>query len=312
MTTTQAFGSFQIAERLSRGACWEDHLAMRRDAQGRWRLRRLLPVFNHSELGPVVFASSAQLASSLKIASVLQAQETGVLKDTHYCVLEFPLGDSLAGLWLFCQRKNTKLSPAMCCRIISDVCEAIAQVHAMRDAGRLSTEVLFQELSPRDIWVCTDGQTKLDVMNTTQTHGRLALSSLSATAGQNFYALSPERVLAKPMDERSDVFCLGALLYKMLTGTYPFLRESENATLQAVCEAQAPSPSSVHSDIPYAVDALLSHAMKPNPMERFASVSKMHEALVLLSAECNWTDTPMELASWMADFMPPPPASPKL
>jgi len=306
MNSIQAFGAFQTYERLYRGACWEDHLATRTNAQGRWRLRRLLPVLNASELGPVAFAMSAQLASSIQIPSVLQVHETGVVEGAHYCVLEFPLGDSLAGLWLLCQRKNQKLSPAMCCKIVSDMCEAIAQIHAMRDTGRLATEVLFQELSPRDIWVCADGQSKLDIMNTTQTHGKIALSSHTSPAGQNFYALSPERILAKPLDERSDVFCLGTLLYKMLTGTYPFLRESHEHSLQAVCEAQAPSPSSIDADIPYAVDALLSHAMKPNPLERFASVSKLHEALVLLSSECKWTDTQMELASWLADLMPPP------
>jgi serine/threonine-protein kinase len=263
-------------------------------------------VFNASELGPVAFAMSTQLASSIKIPSVLQVQETGTLDGAHYCTLECPLGDSLAGLWLWGQRKNQKLSPAMCCKVMRDICEAIAQVHAMRDAGRLSTEVLFQELSPRDIWVCSDGQTKLDIMNTTQTHSKIALSSHTSAAGQNFYALSPERLLAKPLDERSDVFCLGALLYKMLTGTYPFLRENDEATLQAVLETQAPSPSSVDALIPYAVDTLLLHAMKPNPAERFASVSKMHEALVLLGSECKWTDTSLELASWMADLMPPP------
>jgi len=253
---------------------------------------------------------SAQFAASVQISSVLQVQEIGMIEGAHYCVLELPLGDSLAGLWLHCQRKNQKLSPSICCKIMSDICEAIAQVHAMRDAGKLSTEVLFQELSPRDIWVCADGQAKLDIMNTTQTHGKMALASHTATMGQNFYALSPERVLGRPLDERSDVFCLGALLYKMLTGTYPFLREDDEGTMQAVCEAQAPSPSSVDANIPYAVDALLFHALKSKPSERFASVSKMHEALVLLGPECNWTDTQMELASWIADLMPPPASSP--
>jgi len=303
---TPQFGPFHIYERLYRGACWEDHRVTRKDAQGRWRLRRLLPALNTSELGPVAFAMSAQLAASLKIPSVLQVQETGALGGAHYCVLELPLGDSLAGLWLLCQRHNQKLSPAMCCKIMGDVCEAIAQAHSMREAGRLPVEVLFQELSPRDIWVCSDGQTKLDLMNSAQTQGKLALASHASAGGQNFYALSPERILAKPVDERSDVFCLGALLYKMLTGTYPFLRDHDEATLQAIGEAQAPSPSSVDANIPYAVDALLFHAMKPNPAERFASVSKMHEALVLLSAECNWTDTQWELASWLADLSPPP------
>ncbi|MCL2012027.1 MAG: protein kinase [Cystobacterineae bacterium] len=308
MKTTQALGPFHIGERLYRGGCWEDCLATRMNMHGYWRLRRLLPLFNPSELGPVVFANSARLASSLKIASVLQLQETGLIENTHYCVLEYPLGDSLAGLWLLCQRKNQKLSPAMCCRIMSEVCEAIAQLYSMRDSGKLPTKILFQELSPRDIWVCSDGQSKLDIMNTTQTHEKMALLSHNATSKQNFYALSPERLLAKPIDERSDVFCLGALLYKMLTGSYPFLRADENATLQALCEAKAPSPSSVNPNIPYAIDSLLLHALKANPAERFASVAKMHEALVLLMAECHWTETQMELASFMSELMPPPPS----
>ena len=90
--------------------------------------------------------------------------------------------------------------------------------------------------------------------------------------------VSPEQARGEPLDARSDVFSLAAVVYECLTGSPPFRRETELASLTARLEAPAPPASSLRNDLPMGLDAVLARGLARDPAARYPSAG------VLLSA----------------------------
>jgi serine/threonine-protein kinase len=91
--------------------------------------------------------------------------------------------------------------------------------------------------------------------------------------------MSPEMVRALPVDRRSDVFALGAVLHELLTGERCFTAASELGVLERVRAAQVRPPSSRNPSVPPALDAIVLKALAREPDARFAWASELRDAL---------------------------------
>lgn len=91
--------------------------------------------------------------------------------------------------------------------------------------------------------------------------------------------MSPEQGVGDPIDERSDVYSLGCVMYAMLTGHPPFVRDNTRATIAAHLTEPVPSIREERPEVPRAVDELVQTALQKDPEDRFASAAEMVSAL---------------------------------
>ena len=91
--------------------------------------------------------------------------------------------------------------------------------------------------------------------------------------------VAPEQIRGDQLDGRADVYSLGCVLYECLTGSPPFLRDSEVATMYAHLEQDAPAPSSKRANLPRSLDEVVTKAMAKRPADRFATAGEMAGAL---------------------------------
>lgn len=91
--------------------------------------------------------------------------------------------------------------------------------------------------------------------------------------------MPPEQVLCDPVDARSDVYSLGAVLFRALTGELPFGDVRRNQTLAHHLMTPAPPPSWLVEDLPAALGALIQTALRKHPDNRFATMRELHAAL---------------------------------
>src|SRR5262249_34893566 len=82
--------------------------------------------------------------------------------------------------------------------------------------------------------------------------------------------MSPEQAAGEAVDERTDIFSLGVVLYEMLTGKNPFRAATPMAIAQQIVEAPAPPPSSVKRGLPPALDAVVAKALEKRPVDRYS------------------------------------------
>jgi serine/threonine protein kinase/predicted ATPase len=93
------------------------------------------------------------------------------------------------------------------------------------------------------------------------------------------YAMSPEQVLGRPLDARSDLFSLGSLLYEMLTGRAPFRAETAALSLARVMEHKPPPLHKLQPGIPAAVSEIVTRLLEKEPADRFGSAAELLAAL---------------------------------
>ncbi|QWT23311.1 protein kinase [Subtercola sp. PAMC28395] len=106
------------------------------------------------------------------------------------------------------------------------------------------------------------------------------LGALGVLGSANY--MSPEQALGEAVDERGDIYQVGAVLHFALTGRPPFVRDSTSAVMRAHVNSPPPVPSVLYSGIPRAIDRLVVKALLKDPAGRYPSAAAMREAVVLL------------------------------
>ena len=109
--------------------------------------------------------------------------------------------------------------------------------------------------------------------------------------GTPFY-MSPEQALGRSADERSDVYSVGIMLYRMVTGTLPFTGSTAQDVLgKQIYELPIP-PSERSPDCSPALEKALLRALAKSPEERFSSIRALAEALSAIPSDTHMTQTP--------------------
>jgi hypothetical protein len=251
-------GPYRLVRLLGRGGMGRVYLGERADGEIRQTVAIKLLSADGRPRWRDRFLKERQLLASLNHPSIVHAIDAGHTADGRpYLVMEYVEGVSIdlraAGMDLR-ERLNLFLS----------VCEGVAHAHR-----RL---IIHRDLKPSNILVDASGKPKLldfgiarmldDTADATRTVERLLTPN---------YA-SPEQLRGAGQSTATDVYSLGAVLYKMLTGSSPHEADSRS-TLAARAEAEeiAP-PSRIDPNLPTDLDYILRKALRPEPDERYRSV----------------------------------------
>jgi serine/threonine protein kinase/Tfp pilus assembly protein PilF len=192
----------------------------------------------------------------------------------NYLVTELVEGETLLD-WL-------KRAPAVArgIEIAEQILEALRAAH---DAG-----IVHRDLKPANVMVRSDGYVKvLDFGLAKQIPGSGALvTERTATLGPTLPGqllgtaayMSPEQILGQEIDQRSDLFAFGIILYEMLAGQHPWPRKSRVDTLHAILHDELP-PLSAGSATGTGLIAIVQKLLRKNPAERYPSAGAVLEAL---------------------------------
>ncbi|MCK4236326.1 MAG: protein kinase, partial [Candidatus Krumholzibacteria bacterium] len=162
-------------------------------------------------------------------------------------------------------------------RWIVDILDALERFH--REG------IVHRDLKPENIMVTPDGVVKLMDFGIAHIPTSETLTMEGTTVGTVFY-MSPEQVLGKKADVRSDIFSIGAVLYQMLTGAYPFEGEHPMATMYSITNESPEPTENFVQNLPEGLATILDHALEKDPHERFPDAGSMKNALLdLLQVE---------------------------
>jgi eukaryotic-like serine/threonine-protein kinase len=212
------------------------------------------------------FRREARAAAGLSHPSVVAVFDTGSDDGTHFIVMEHVEGRTLADVL----ELDGPLEPGRAAEIAEAVCDALGFAHARG--------IVHRDVKPANIMVTPDGGVKVMDFGIARAATDDTLTKTAMILGTANY-LSPEQAEGRPLDARSDLYSLGAVLYEALTGRPPF--EGNTPVAVAAKHVQEPPvpPSRLRPDLPPALEAVAMRALQKDRASRFASAGDMSQAL---------------------------------
>ena len=228
------------------------------------------------------FEQEARAAGRLNHPNVLTVHDVGRHEDVPYVVSELLEGETLRE-----RLSGSGLPVRKATEIAVQIARGLAAAH---EQG-----IVHRDLKPENVFVAKDGQVKIldfGLAKLTRAEAPREAESHLRTEGYETDPgtvmgtvgyMSPEQVRGRPVDHRSDIFSLGAILYEMLSGRRAFARESSVETLNAILKEDPPELSGTGRPLPPALDRIVRHCLEKSPDERFASARDLAFDLQALS-----------------------------
>ncbi len=207
------------------------------------------------------FDREARSAGRLNHPNIVTIYDVGKSGDVAYFAMELLEGQSLREIL----DSGVVLLPTTIADIAAQIADGLASAH---QAG-----VIHCDVKPANIVVLPSGLVKITDFGIAMlpTGSR---SFIGSVVGSPKY-ISPERVVGRPVDARSDVFSLGAVLYEVLTGTPPFVGTALDEILHNVINHSPEPPTTHNRSLPAAFDAIVARALSKHPDDRYQSAREM-------------------------------------
>ena len=162
--------------------------------------------------------------------------------------------------------------------IISEVLEALDYAHNARDMEGKPMQIVHRDISPSNIFMSKRGDVKLGDFGIAHAQRRESKTQAGTLKGKYGY-MSPEQVVGRPIDARSDLFAVGVLFAELLTGRRLFSAPADLDVLLKVRDVKLERLDKYGADLPPALDKIVRHALKKNPDERFPSAAAFRDEL---------------------------------
>ncbi|HVN30223.1 MAG TPA: protein kinase, partial [Candidatus Binataceae bacterium] len=209
---------------------------------------------------------------------IVSIYDVGEERGQPYIVSQYMAGGSVDDLLR--RSPNHRIAPADAIRIACDICRALEYAHARG--------IIHRDLKPANVWLTADGTTKLGDFGLAIAADRSRLTAAGMIVGTAAY-MPPEQALGKPLDARSDLYSLGAMVCEMVTGRPPFHGDDLLSVIAQHINAVPESPSKSVVGLAPALDAVVLKLLAKNPDQRPRDAASARDELEAVIASASTT-----------------------
>lgn len=269
-TRKNKLGRYEILHELGRGALGVVYAALDQSTGAVIALKTLDPALsaNRNANFAEFFRKGGHSTWRLRHRNIIEVLDAGEVEGIAYVAMELLEGESLRKML------DGPLSIARAIQIADEVACGLAYAH---EQG-----VVHRGVKPSNIIVLRAGGVKITDFGIGQL-GEAAMLSAQRVGCVNY--MSPEQVRGEPVDARSDIFSLGAVLYEMLTRRPAFHGESPKEVMAKILRAEPPLPSDVNPHVPRLLDGMVLGMLAVHPDDRLPGVRILVRNLQRLEQE---------------------------
>jgi tetratricopeptide (TPR) repeat protein len=259
---------YEIVRELGRGGMGVVYLAQDKTLDRPVALKFLGSLLDDSPEFKERFTREARAAAKVSHPNIVHVYDVQISPSNSYIAMEYVEG---INLHRYLQEKG-RLSPREAVNVMIQVCSALQAVHALG--------IVHRDLKPENILVSKGGLIKLMDFGLAKGIGSRLTASMVVMGTPGY--MSPEQVMAKDTDARTDIYALGLILFELLTGKMAF---SGGDVLKRQVTERIARPSSVVPDIPVELDEIVLKCAAKEPSERYQTVEEIIAALRRVSEQ---------------------------
>ncbi|MBK6685443.1 MAG: protein kinase [Deltaproteobacteria bacterium] len=241
-------------------------------------IKKILNHLSEQETFVKMFLDEARTSAQLNHPNVVQIYDLGRESDSYYIAMEFIAGENLAAIAWRGMKRGRPFPPTYAARVIADGCKALYYAHHLRGSDGQALEIVHRDISPQNILVTYEGEVKVVDFGIAKAASKTEHTKTGMLKGKFSY-MSPEQCLGAPVDQRSDIFALGILLYELCTGKRLFKHESELMILEMITKRSVVPPSQVAPGISQRLEDIIMKALEKETAARFQTGQEMQIAL---------------------------------
>ena len=214
------------------------------------------------------FQQEIKAAGRLNHPNIVTIYDVGRNENMAYMAMEFLEGKELKDI----------LAEGETLPVVATTVDWIAQIaHGLGFAHE--NDIVHRDVKPSNIMVVRGGFAKITDFGIARMPSSAVKTMTGLILGSPRY-MSPEQVIGRTLDHRTDIFSLGVVLYEALTGTPPFDGDNVNAIMYATVNTQPPPPSGANLQIPPMLDLILAKALAKTTDERYQNMGEFASDLM--------------------------------
>jgi serine/threonine-protein kinase len=298
-------GRYSVVRHLASGGMAELYIA-RQEAMGGFEkpvvLKVLQPKYAENPRVVTMFLDEARLAAKLNHPSIVHVYDVADEAGMKYIAMEYIHGETSADIVKRGLAVKNYLPLEHAVHIVSQTAAGLAYAHERREPDGRVLRIVHRDVSPTNILVGYEGQTKIVDFGIARAQDELREES-GIRPGKASY-MSPEQVRGDPADYRSDIFSLGIILYE-LTLCQRLYRGAPDAVMRKILDDRVTPPTAVTRDYPATLELIVMRALEKRPEHRYQSAEEMRHDLEDFLEESGLKSGNRRMALYMQDVFAP-------
>jgi serine/threonine-protein kinase len=267
LTTGSTFaGRYQIIEELGKGGMGKVYKAQDTDLKEKVAIKLLKPEIAADKKTIERFRNELKFARKIRHKNVCQMYDLNKEEGSHYITMEYVDGKDLKSMI----RMMGQLSSGKTISIARQVCEGLEEAHKLG--------VVHRDLKPQNIMVDEEGNARIMDFGIARSIKEKGITAAGVMIGTPEY-MSPEQVEGKDVDQRSDIYSLGVILYEMVTGRVPFEGDTP-FTIGVKHKSEEPTdPKELNTQLPEDLNLVILRCLEKDKEKRYQSAEEVRAEL---------------------------------
>ncbi|MEA2700088.1 MAG: eukaryotic-like serine/threonine-protein kinase [Myxococcales bacterium] len=262
-------------------------------------IKKLLPHLAESPRFVAMFVDEARLAAHVRHPNVVTPEDLVVHgPDADLClVMSYVHGETLSRLLGLPDRRQRPTHPSVAAAIMLDVLRGLQAAHVATTSDGRPLGLVHRDVSPQNIMVGVDGRARVLDFGVARARLFEQADGRKERFGKPSY-LSPEQIRFQDVDQRTDVFAAGIVLWELLAGQRLFQHDNPRLAWVKILSSPITPPSHFNSAVSAALDAVVLQALQRDRAERFSSARAFAQALAAAVRPAG----PRTIAQWVHEL----------
>ncbi len=298
---SEQFGSYTLLERIGIGGMAEVFLARHTGVEGFEKdlvIKRIRPHLSALPSFVSMFLGEAKLAAQLAHPNIVQMYDLGKISDSYFIAMEYIAGRDMSAVIPKAKATGIPFPVEYALKIASNVCEALHYAHTKADTVGMPLHIVHRDVSPENVRIAWTGAVKILDFGIAKAATQLHETKAGEIKGKLCY-MSPEQVMGKDIDHRSDVFSLGVVMYECLIGLKLFSGDNDLAIMNNIIDGKIYPPSYFREDVPADVEAIVMKALEKDRKKRYQTANDLQFDIDSFLASHEFTPSNVHLSNFM-------------